>query len=74
MLEMNRGKYYSLDDIGQAIWGRLSEPCTVGDLCARLAIDYEVDASTCRRDVLRLLEQLLAEGLLQVHGSEGEQG
>jgi CRP-like cAMP-binding protein len=74
MLDLKQGQYYGLDDIGADIWARLAEPITVGDLCDQLTAAYAVEAGTCRRDVLRLLEKLRRRELLRVHGSEAEQG
>jgi hypothetical protein len=64
MLDIQRGRYFGLDDIASAIWAMLEAPLLVDELCTRLVAVYEVDEATCRRDVIAHLERLRAEGLL----------
>lgn len=64
MMDIERGVYYSLDQIGTDIWNRIAEPVTVADLCAQLVQHYEVDPATCEADVLALLNDMAHNGLL----------
>lgn len=64
MMDLERGIYYGLDRIGADIWARLAEPQTVADLCAQLMQTYEVDRATCEADVLAVLNEMAANGLL----------
>ncbi len=66
ILSVERGNYYGLDEIGTEIWQRLESPVRVDVLCADLAAKYAGDRQTIERDVLTLLESLLAERLLSV--------
>jgi hypothetical protein len=38
----------------------------VGDLCTVLEKEFDVDRDTCEREVLSLLTQALAEGMIKV--------
>jgi hypothetical protein len=67
MLDLAQGKYFGLDDVAAAIWAAVAAPVRVGDLCAQLTERYAVDPETCRADTLDFLNQLRAEGLLEVH-------
>ena len=60
------GKYYGLDDIGTDIWNRLKAPIAVRELCAVLAAEYAGKTEEIERDVLTLLAQLAADGLIEV--------
>lgn len=64
MMDLESGQYFSLDPIGSDIWARLAEPTRVADLCEQLAGAYAVEADVCRRDVLALLNDLAAQGLI----------
>jgi hypothetical protein len=64
ILSVERGTYYGLDKIGTDIWQRLESPVRVDALCEDLAARYAADRQTIERDVLALLESLLAEGLV----------
>jgi hypothetical protein len=64
ILSVERGTYYGLDQIGTEIWQRLESPVRVDVLCDDLATKYAADRQTIERDVLALLESLLAEELI----------
>lgn len=66
MIDLDSGCYFGLDEIGADIWGRLERATRVSDLCAALVRDYEVDPEVCARDVVSLLVQLDAKGLLEI--------
>ena len=65
-LDVGRGACYGLDPVGSRIWALIEGPTAIGDLCVSLMAEYEVDAGTCRRDVIDLLSHLSAEGLIRV--------
>jgi hypothetical protein len=64
MIDLEQGVYYSLDRVGADIWSRLAEPRAVADLCAQLMQKYAVDQATCEADVLAVLNEMAANGLL----------
>ena len=66
ILDFNRGEYYGLDEIGTLIWRELQRPRPVRALCDTIAVEYDVDRNTCEQDVIRLLERLHAEGLVEI--------
>jgi Coenzyme PQQ synthesis protein D (PqqD) len=44
----------------------MANPVRVGDLCTVLEKEFDVDRDTCEREVLSLLTQALAEGMIKV--------
>jgi len=66
ILSVERGSYYGLDDIGSEIWEKLANPTSIGAICDVLAEKYQGDRATIERDVLSLLEQMAAEGLISI--------
>lgn len=68
LMSVESGKYYGLDEIGSDIWNRIAVPIRVEALCAALEAAYEADAGVIARDVLILLDALLAQGLIRVEG------
>jgi len=66
ILSVERGSYYGLDEIGSEIWEKMSNPVRVDALCDLLAANYDAERGTIERDVLALLERLVAEGLVSV--------
>jgi Coenzyme PQQ synthesis protein D (PqqD) len=68
ILSVERGSYYGLDDIGSEIWHQMENPVRVDALSENLSAKYDADRNTIERDVLALLENLVAEGLISVTG------
>lgn len=64
MMDIDRGMYYALNAVGSDIWERIAQPSTVADLCAQLQQVYAVDAARCEADVLAVLNDMAANGLL----------
>ena len=66
ILNLKNGVYYGLDEIGARIWSLIQEPAVVGDVRDALLEEYEVEPERCEQDLLTLLEELLAEGLVEL--------
>ena len=66
MLNIDKGKYYGLDNIGSRIWELVEKPRTIRELMAVLLNEYDVEDNTCQRDVLAFLNKLHAQGLIDI--------
>jgi len=66
ILNLESGAYYGLDAVGARVWHLLQEPRTVQDIRETLLMEYEVEADRCERDLLALLQDLAAAGLIEV--------
>jgi len=66
MLSLRDGTYYGLDEVGSEIWKLLQTPITVGEICRAIADNYDVEPERCRRDVVRLLGELLERRLVEL--------
>ena len=66
MMDVEKGVYFGLDAIGTDIWKRLEAPVAVADLAAGLVRDYDAEPETIERDVLALLTDMTARGLVEV--------
>jgi hypothetical protein len=67
MLDIERGRYFGLRDVGKAIWEALASQTTVDEICDQLMGQFEVELDTCRREVSDFLQQLHDQGLIEVH-------
>jgi hypothetical protein len=63
-LNIKQGVCYGMNRVGSHIWNLLSKPARISDLCDTLLTAYAVDSDVCARDVLALLEELRAVGLI----------
>ena len=68
-MNVDKGMYYGLDDIGTRIWALVESPRAVVEICDELTVQYDVDIDTCRRDVIRFLDVLLDAEILDIVGA-----
>ena len=66
MMSIENSAYYGLDPVGSKIWEMISEPMRVSDLCEQLMERFDVSAEQCQADVLKFLNEMYDEGMLQV--------
>lgn len=66
ILNLADGVYYGLDPVGAHVWGLMAEPRTVAELRDAVVAEFEVDAPTAEHDLLELLRDMAARGLVEV--------
>lgn len=66
LMNIGRGRCYGLGETGSSVWRRLGSPIRVDDLCRELLLEYRAEPAALERDVIALLRQLHAEGLIKV--------
>ena len=64
ILNITNGVYYGLDPVGARIWSLMQQPRSVGEIQTVITGEYDVEPERCARDLVNLLEKLLAEGLI----------
>jgi hypothetical protein len=65
-LNHKSGVFYGLDGVGARIWELIQDPRTVNEIRDIVLEEYDVEPGRWERDLLALLEQLAAEGLIRV--------
>ena len=71
LLNLASERYFGLDDVGTRIWQHLSTDGRLDRVCERMQAEFDVDAETLRADVLRLVEELIAVGIVTVGPAAG---
>ncbi len=66
ILNLKNGVYYGLDPVGARIWDLIQEPRAVTGVRDALLEEYEVGPDACERDLVGLLQELAAHGLIEV--------
>lgn len=66
LLGLEQGVYYGLDATAQRIWQQIEQSRQVLEIVAALTVRYDVDESRCAAQTCAFLEQLAAEGLVQI--------
>jgi hypothetical protein len=69
MLNVTAGKYYALNAVAARIWELLEQPMTVGQLCAQICEEFEVDKQTCATAVLKFADDFLENGIVHASAS-----
>jgi hypothetical protein len=65
MMDMEQGKYFSLNQTATAIWEFLENPLTMDELCDRLMEEYEVDRERCLEEVNEYIEEMMKLSLVK---------
>lgn len=66
LLNIKSGIYYTLNSVGAHVWRQIHRTTTLSEIKSRLLEDYEVDEARCERDLLRIVDELRAHGLIDV--------
>ena len=66
ILSMAQGAYYSLNPVGALVWKHMQSPISTLALRDLIMAEFEVDARTCERDLLAVLNDMQRNGLLDV--------
>ena len=66
LLHTKNWNYFEFDKIGAAIWQLLETPHSLPELIQALMSQFEVSESQCRTDTEAFLDEMLAEGLVEV--------
>lgn len=64
ILDLASGTYFGLDPVGARVWTLLSGGNTVGEACAALLDEYEVEPARLEQDVSKLVDALVGQGLV----------
>lgn len=66
LLELSRGVYFGLDEIGTRIWQLLGEGRSLEDTVAVLVDEYDVTAQQGAEDLLALVRELEERRLVEI--------
>lgn len=64
ILDLARGEYFALDDVGSTVWESLARGQTLAETVAVLATLYDADVVRLEADVRRLVGELTERKLL----------
>jgi hypothetical protein len=70
ILNLESGTYFGLDKVGTRIWSLLQEDGSLRRAFEAVQQEYDVTPEKLESDLLRLVEELRAKGLLNVYSSQ----
>ena len=65
LLDLTKGQYYGLDEIGCRVWSLLHEGASVAAILDELVAEYDVEGSVLSADIEELIGELRAAGLVE---------
>ena len=65
-LQIDQGTCYGFNGTATRVWGMIEEPKRLTELRDALVAEYDVDPETCERQLLDLLKELEADGLIAI--------
>jgi hypothetical protein len=66
MMDIEKGQYYGIYEVGMDIWTLLEQPRTAAAISQSLLREYRVSPEVCIEEVLRFLGQLQEQGIVEV--------
>lgn len=70
VLSLKNGKYYGLNEVGRSIWKTIQSPVTVAGIQTAIMDEYEIDETTCKKEVLTFLQQMAEEELVEIQDAK----
>ena len=67
ILNLASGTYFGLDPVGARMWELMSAGHSLAEIRDRLLEEYEVEAERLEQDLLKLVGELQAQGLIQIN-------
>lgn len=65
MLDIEKGKYFSLNPVAARIWEILEEPLEIDELCNLLLKEYDVDLKQCKFETEEYIREMVKIGLIK---------
>src|SRR5262245_51970820 len=66
LLNLDSECYFGLDEVGTRFFSALTSSPSIAAAYEQLLEEYDVDANVLRTDLMALVEQLVAQGLVEV--------
>ena len=66
MINLDKGEYFMMNEVGSRIWEIISEPINVRRIIDTLCSEYEVDEETCKDTVVEFLGRLNNADLISI--------
>lgn len=66
VLDLKSGTYFGLNPVGARVWQLLQSPRPIHVVRDVILDEYEVEPARCEQDILDLLNDMAARGLIEV--------
>ena len=69
ILDVERGLYFGLSEVGVVIWEAMQSPIAIAAIVKRVVRAYDVPSETAEVDTIELVSELAARGLVEIDRS-----
>ena len=66
MMDLNKGRYFYLNEVGSNIWELLDKEKCIKDLIAEIVSIYDISEENCKNEVNDFLIDLKNGGLIEI--------
>ena len=66
-LHVDKGTCYGFNGTATRIWRMIEQPRRLSELTEELLREFDVDPATCEAQLKELLDELAADGLVEIH-------
>lgn len=66
ILDLKKGQYLGLHDVGQRLWQMFSEGMNLGEIHHQLLEEYDISPDTLWQDLIILVQDMLQEGIIKI--------
>jgi hypothetical protein len=66
MMNVEQGRYFSLNDVASEVWHCLAQPISFADLVARIADSYDAAPDAIAADLQKLLADMREREVIEV--------
>lgn len=66
MMDIDKGKYFSLNEVSTRIWDHLEKPLSLTQICEKLQAEYEVSEDVCLKQTENHLKEMVKLSLIKV--------
>jgi hypothetical protein len=71
LLNVTTGKYFGLNEVGTRVWVLLAQHKQLAPVHHALVAEYAVSADQAQRDLVKLVDELTAQGLVSISRAAG---
>ena len=64
MMDIDKGKYFSLNPVATSIWEILEQPLSIANLCEKLLEAYDVEAEKCKLETEAYIQEMVQLGFI----------
>lgn len=66
MMDLEKGKYFALNEVGSRIWDIIDRPVSVKEITGILLKEYDIDEKSCQDEVINFIGRMNDAEIIKV--------